>query len=105
MLPVLTLRASLKLHKNFAELEAFAGTPGKKSVHNPNLLKISKEIVETLGDKNDSKKITDLVKKTETGTRANYKQLELEVRDFLNKDHNLAKANPRITSSSFGSAF
>jgi hypothetical protein len=91
-----------KLRKKFNELEAFAGTPGKKAVYNPNLLKISKEIVETFGDKNDSKKIHDLVKKTETGTRANYKQLELEVREFLSKDHNLTRANPRITSTSLG---
>jgi hypothetical protein len=91
-----------KLRKKFEELQVFAGTPGKKAVYNPNLLKIGKEIAETFENNEASNKIRDLVQKTETGTRANYKNLELEVREFLSKDHNLARANPRITSTSIG---
>jgi hypothetical protein len=91
-----------KLRKKFEELEAFAGTPGKKPVYNSNLLKISKEIAATFENDDASKKIRTLVQKSETGTRANYKHLELEVRDFLNKDHNLSRVNPRITSTSVG---
>jgi hypothetical protein len=90
------------LRKKFEELEAFAGTPGKKTVYNSNLLKISKEIAETFYNDDASKKLRDLVQKSETGTRANYKHLELEVRDFLSKDHNLSRVNPRITSTSVG---
>ncbi len=37
--------------------------------------------------------------------RANYKQLELEIREFLSKDHTIERPNTRITSTSMGAAF
>ncbi len=86
-----------KIRKKFDDLEKSPDTPGKKTIYNHTLLKIGKEIAETFGNIGESKKVHDLVKKAETGTRANYKQLELEMRD-----HNLVKANPRITSTSMG---
>ncbi len=44
-----------------------AGTPGKKTVFNPHLLKIGKELVETFEGNPDFNKMSSLIKKIESG--------------------------------------
>jgi hypothetical protein len=93
-----------KLKKNFDELTKIAGTPGKKTVFNPHLLKIGKELVETFGNL-DLNKMSSLIKKIESGGRPIYKELELELRTVFTKDGNLMNKKPHVTFTSMGKAF
>jgi hypothetical protein len=94
-----------KLKRNFDELAKIAGTPGKKTVFNPHLLKIGKELVETFEGNPDLNKMSSLIKKIESGGRPNYKELELELRTVFTKDANLMNKKPHVTFTSTGKAF
>jgi hypothetical protein len=99
-----------KLKKNYDELirivgtpgKIAAGTPGKKSVFNPHLVKIGKELVETFEGNPDLKNINSLIKKIESGGRPNYKQLELELRTVFSKKNNLMNKQPPVTFAASG---
>jgi hypothetical protein len=91
-----------KLKKNFEELTKIAGTPGKKTVFNPHLVKIGKELVETFEGNPDLNKMNNLIKKIESGGRPNYKELELELRSVFAKDANLMNKKPHVNLTSAG---
>jgi len=76
-----------EFNKKFDDIQSLANTPSKRTRYNRSLRDLTKKIVETFGSsgKYGEEKVYELVQKAETTRKTDYKKLEQEIKDFLNK--------------------
>jgi hypothetical protein len=76
-----------EFNKKFDDIQSLANTPSKRTRYNRSLMDFAKKIVETFGSsgKYGEEKVYELVEKAQTTRKANYKKLEKEIKEFLNK--------------------